>query len=215
MTKRKVYLYGALKKYGPMIEMNVSTPVQAFRALFANYPEARKIVEPGAFKIVVGGKTTGKQLGEDELELRGSKDLHIIPIAKGRGGRGGTGKIVMGASIIALSVATSGLGTAMAAGYMDAATISAAMAQSAGLGMTYGGIASIGATMMLAGAFQALSPTPKAQEYAQRESPDQRPSFMYNGPVNTAEQGATIPLVYGRMRTGSVLVSAGLSVEQI
>lgn len=217
--KRKVHLYGALKKYGPVIEMNIAAPIDAFRAMFANYPETRKIVADGAFKIVVGDKKRGRALGEDELGFQGSKDLHIIPVAKGRGGGRGGGKIIAGMAIIALAVVTSGAAAGMMAADFGMAgmaeTFSAAMAQTAFAGISYGTIASVGFSMVLAGAFQALSPTPKAADYAQRESPDQRSSFLYNGPVNTVEQGATIPLVYGRMRTGAVLVSAGISVEQI
>lgn len=213
--KRKVHLYGALKKYGPVIEMNIATPVQAFRALMTNFPETRKIVADGAFKIVVGDRHKGRQLSEDELNFHGRKDLHIIPVMKGGGGGGrGVAKIVVGAAIIA------------AAWWMAPELVGASITGEAGLGaawgtevgfagITYGNIAGVGVSMALSGAFQALSPTPKAASYESRESPDQRASFLYNGPVNTVEQGATIPLVYGRMRTGSVLVSAGLSVEQI
>lgn len=213
--RRKVHLYGALKKYGPVIEMNIATPIEAFRALFANYPETRKIVADGAFKIVVGDKKRGRALGEGELNFQGSKDLHIIPVAKGRGGGRGAAKIVIGAAIIAAAWWMAPTAAAGAPSFFGAAMGEALPGFLGSLGFTYGGVAGIGVSMMLSGAFQALSPTPKAQDYASRESPDQRASFLYNGPVNTVEQGATIPLVYGRMRTGSVLVSAGLSVEQI
>lgn len=213
--KRKVHLYGALKKYGPVIEMNIASPIEAFRAMFANYPETRKVVADGAFKIVVGDKKRGRSLGEDELGFQSSKDLHIIPVAKGRGGGRGTAKIVIGAVIIAAAIYFAPAAAAGQASFMGAAMGETLATTGIGSMISYGSIASMGVSMALSGAFQALSPTPKAQDYAGRESPDQRSSFLYNGPVNTVEQGATIPLVYGKMRTGSVLVSAGLSVEQI
>ncbi len=43
----------------------------------------------------------------------------------------------------------------------------------------------------------------------------QRPSFLFNGSTNTSEQGSPVPLVYGQMRTGSVLISVGVQTENI
>ena len=45
------------------------------------------------------------------------------------------------------------------------------------------------------------------------EAPDDQASFLFNNQVNSTEQGAAIPLVYGRVRTGSVTVSSGVAVE--
>lgn len=44
---------------------------------------------------------------------------------------------------------------------------------------------------------------------------EQNPSFLYNGPVNVTEQGVQVPIVYGTFMTGSVVVSAGITVEQM
>lgn len=223
MAKRSVHLYGALKKYGSKLELEIDTPVEAFRALFANFSDAREIVKAGQFKIIVGDRTTGKQIGEDELGFRGTKPLHIIPVVNGAGGGRGASKVVIGAAIVALAFYAAPMAYAGA----DAAFMAqAGVANYSAMGATaftapligsvsYGSIASLGLTMALTGAYQALSPTPKAQDYGQREAPDQRPSFTYNGPVNAVEQGAAVPLVYGQVRTGSVLVSAGVSVEQM
>lgn len=55
--------------------------------------------------------------------------------------------------------------------------------------------------------------TPKAQ--SERAAPEERASFIFNGAVNVIEQGGAVPVVCGRIRTGSTLVSAGISTEQI
>ena len=44
---------------------------------------------------------------------------------------------------------------------------------------------------------------------------DNRPSFMFNGAVNVMEQGGPVPIVYGKFRVGSTVVSGGIDVEQI
>lgn len=48
-----------------------------------------------------------------------------------------------------------------------------------------------------------------------REAPDERASFLFNGPVNGSQQGQPVPIVYGRFKTGSIIVSAGIDVEEI
>jgi predicted phage tail protein len=44
---------------------------------------------------------------------------------------------------------------------------------------------------------------------------DARPSFLFNGAVNVVDQGYAVPIVYGIHSTGSIVVSAGVTVAQI
>jgi predicted phage tail protein len=81
--------------------------------------------------------------------------------------------------------------------------------------VTYGRIAGIGAMIALGGVSQLLSPVPHAAPSFSAERPEARPSFIYVGPTNTAEQGGPIPIVYGRMRIGSALVSSSVSTDQV
>jgi len=60
-----------------------------------------------------------------------------------------------------------------------------------------------------------LSPTPQTDSYSDRERPGERPSFLFDGPTNTSTQGLPVPLIYGRMRVGSIVVSADLSADDI
>ena len=62
---------------------------------------------------------------------------------------------------------------------------------------------------------QNLFYTASAISYDKREAPAQRPSFVFDGAVNTSEQGGPVPLVYGTMRTGSVVISSGLVSEEV
>lgn len=72
----------------------------------------------------------------------------------------------------------------------------------------------VGASLFIGGAISLFTKVPTS-DYANREEADQRPSFLYDGPTNTSTQGLPVPVIYGRIRTGSVVVSAGLSSEQI
>lgn len=47
------------------------------------------------------------------------------------------------------------------------------------------------------------------------ERAENKPSYLFDGPVNTTAQGHPVPVGYGRLRIGSQVVSVGLSTEQI
>ncbi len=56
---------------------------------------------------------------------------------------------------------------------------------------------------------------PKLSSADEFTPPDQRNSFLFNGAKNVSTQGVAVPLVYGKMRTGSVVVSAGINTEEV
>ena len=65
------------------------------------------------------------------------------------------------------------------------------------------------------GVTSLFSTTPVTPDYATRAEADERPSFLYDGATNTSVQGLPVPVIYGRVRAGSIVVSAGLSSEKI
>ena len=50
---------------------------------------------------------------------------------------------------------------------------------------------------------------------ASYERPEDRPSFLLNGQVNTTLQGNPIPIVGGRCLVGGLVVSAGIFTEKM
>ncbi len=68
-----------------------------------------------------------------------------------------------------------------------------------------------GIALALGGAIQMLSP--QAKGLGTQDSPNNRPSYSFNGPVNTSVQGNPVPLLYGRMTVGSAVISAGIYSE--
>lgn len=72
----------------------------------------------------------------------------------------------------------------------------------------------LGASMALGGVAEMLAGTPKMSDYANAEVA-LRPSFIFNGPINTVAQGGPIPLVYGRYRVGTTIISAGIETAQL
>ena len=67
----------------------------------------------------------------------------------------------------------------------------------------------IGIAMALGGVSQMMAPSPKRNNL--READD--PGHSFNGSDNVIAQGQHLPVAYGRVRVGSLVVSCGTSAE--
>lgn len=130
------------------------------------------------------------------------KPLHLVPVIAGAK-RGGAVKVVLGTALIAAAVIAAGPGAGFA-GVAWGGEVGA-------LGLTYGNLAGLGLSMALNGAAQMLSPQPKAP--GSFETADRRPSFLFQGPVTTVEQGGVVPVIYGKMRVGGTVIAASIVAE--
>jgi predicted phage tail protein len=205
--KRKIVLHGRLKeKFGESYEMEVSTPAEAVRSLCFQLKGFRDELKTGSYYVIRGKK----KIGEDKLHFGFGKvrEFHLVPVLEGA--KSGVGKAiglaVLGIALIAAAVV-----------FAPAAGLGATAFTVLGTSVTFGQVALLGGALVLAGVATLLTPTPKVNsaDYNGRESADQRKSFLYNGATNTVEQGQPVPLVYGRMRVGSVVISTGIDTVQI
>ena len=194
---KTVYLHGSLGEcFGEAFELEVDSPAEAVRALTANLGEPfLAALRDGAFRVANG---------DDELTVEalpmttGAATIHIEPVIAGAGD---VFKVIAGIALVATAFIAPGLGA-------TAFTV-------LGSTITYGNIALFGIALTLSGVGGLLAPTPGVSDYGERERPDARPSFVFNGAVNTIEQGGPVPLVYGQHRVGSVVVSGGLDVVKV
>ncbi|WP_409077947.1 tail assembly protein [Pseudomonas sp. N3-W] len=69
----------------------------------------------------------------------------------------------------------------------------------------------VGVSMAAGGVMQMLSPQPKG--LGAQDSPDNRASYSFNGPVNTSAQGNPVGLLYGQLIVGSSVISAGIYAQ--
>lgn len=208
---KNIYLHGRLRRFGSHFKWNIKSPKEALRGMIVQLKGFRQEIVQGAYQIIVGNEKTGLRLGAEDLEFRlaDGADLHIIPILEGAGGGDGKsiGKIVLGVAIAAIAVIAAPVGVGLG-GFVATSGLFA--------GVTYGSLVFTGAAMALAGVMQLVTPVPKSPSYSSRESPDAQASFIFqNGAVNTSEQGNPVPLVFGRMLVGSIVISAGINIEQI
>jgi len=189
-----VYLYGHLgKAYGKRHLLDVKSPAEAIRAFSANYKDFKqRVIDGGGYRILAG-----KEDRADDIHLPTSKSIKIIPVVQGSGG---LGKIVLGAALIAASFYLPG--TTYLSAYSAASYSASAIASSVGFSLLLGGVS------------QLLFSPPKI-ESGEGERPDNKPSYNFNGAVNTSGQGNPISLAYGRLRVGSQLISAGTETANL
>jgi predicted phage tail protein len=204
---RRIKLYGALAKFigKRVLQADVATPAEAVRFLLANWPELERHMADQHYKVA---------LGKDELEIgdhpeqlhtpAGASEIRIIPVTAGAGA---VGRILAGVALIALTIATGGFalaGAPAAIGLFGAGTISVA---SLAVG--------IGASLILGGVAQMLTPVPKPQSLGTDSEDDPRKSYSFSGIQNTARNGVPVPVVYGQTLVGSVTISQAVDVADL
>ena len=96
---RKLKLYGELAEFvgHKEFEIKVDSLAKAVSFLVNNFPQVEKYMNPQYYQVKVGNYAV------DEEEIHhpiGQEDIHIVPVIVGAG-RGGLGKILLGAAFIA------------------------------------------------------------------------------------------------------------------
>jgi len=208
-----VKVYGALqKRLGQCrFEFDVTTPAQALRGLCANFPDlARWMIDSEkdgvGYKVSVGSiEVTEEDVSPLLLPYSDKEVFSITPVIAGAGG--GLGRILLGAALIGLAVVTYGGSLTVASGLVTAKGLTAGSFAAAGAGIA-AAAANIGIGLVLTGVAQVLSPQPKPQELL-----DDNPSFYFSNIANTARQGLPVPIAYGRVFAGSVVLSANFDVD--
>ena len=198
MALRKIHLHGALKeRFGAQYKLDIASPLEAIRALCHLLPNFKDEFIKYDYQIVKGELQTGWNLDEETVSMEiGNKDVHFVPHVAGSGGSKGLGKLIAGIVLVGLSF--TGIGFA-AAGF---------------LGMSTTQLAIMGGILAIGGLAQMNAKTPKFS-MSSMEPADRRPSFVFQGAVNTTEQGNAIPLVFGRIRAGSQVVAQGMDTVNI
>jgi predicted phage tail protein len=203
---RDVYLHGiAAREFGRHFRIDVSSPAEAVRALITLRPGLRTVIREGLWRVIVGPPRRRNAIGSELLLMNaGSQPIHFVPATRPRGGGDGKsiGMIIIGVVLIAAAtIATGGL--------------AAAFATPLALGMSYGSVIMLGASMVLGGIAALLTQQPTPDPATEKAAPDDQPSFLFNGVTNNSQQGGPVPLVFGTHLVGSVVVNAGLNAEDI
>ena len=197
---RKIKLYGELVKITGHKELEavVDTTAQAVSFLVNNFPELEGHMANKYYQVLLGKE----DVNIDELHFPiGKSDIKFVPVVSGSGG---IGKALFGGALIALSFGVGGI-------FTSAINFGAGGFAAAGLGAkaAFG----IGAGLVLSGVSDMLFPTPKMPEFSSEQDP--RLSFAFSGTQQTSRAGTPVPLVYGEIFTGSVVISSSIDTEQV
>jgi len=200
---RKIKLYGELAKFlgEKTFEAEVHTAAQAIRFLVVNFPQLEKHMADRYYKVAIDNW----ELEEKELHYpNGQEDIKIIPVVGGEGGRG-IGKVLLGAALIGGAFLFTPLTMAS-----FSSPIVAPGSFAAAMPLTKAAIG-IGGALVLSGISDMITPVPKITENEQ----DPRVSFNFSGIQNTSRAGVAVPVIYGEVLTGSVVISAGIETAQV
>jgi len=201
---RTVKVYGHLAEHcgQSVFEALVRVPADAIKFLLCNFPELRGLMRDGYYKVAVGKFDLQLADHPEQLHYPMAEDdvVKVIPVVSGAGGRG-LGSILLGAALITASVLVPGSGvggTSFLGGITKGATFGANLAVAAG---------NLGLALTLGGIAQMITPVPKQPEFGEA---DPRGGFAFSGLDNVSQEGVPVPVVYGEMIVGSVVLSTGL-----
>lgn len=201
MQLRKIRVYGRLAKFlgRRSFEAAVSSAAEAVRFLVANFPALEQHMAEQHYQVLSDGYALGD---EDELAHPFGAELRIVPVLSGAGGSP-VGRIFMGAALIAASLL-------FAPGGFLASQAFTLGAEAVRIGV------GIGATLLLGGVSQLLTPVPRNTLAGEDSQDDPRRSYSFSGVQQTSRQGVPIPLVYGwDVTIGSIVISAGVDTVQV
>ena len=200
---RKIKLYGELANFvgHKEFEVKVETLSHAVSFLINNFAGIEEYMNPKYYQVKVGNYSI------DETEIHhpiGQEDIHFVPVIQGAGR--GLGKILLGGALIALSFGVGGVfANPLSFGAKGFGFASAGLGAKAAFG--------IGAGLLLSGVSDMLFPVPKLPDFNSEQDP--RISFNFSGTQQTTRAGTPVPLVYGEIFTGSVVISGAVDTEQV
>lgn len=194
---KTIRLYGDLgEQFGRVWRLDVKSPAEAIRALCSQLPGFRNYLQkhsaPG-YRVLADSKARDAKT----ITLpAGADTIRIVPVVCGAGK--GLGQIFLGAALIGLSF-WSPLNVPLVSGFSTSLSSIAF---------------SVGSSLVLGGISQALTKTPSTSN-ASVERAENKPSYAFDGAVNTSAQGNPVPVCYGQLLVGSQVISAGLVTEQV
>jgi predicted phage tail protein len=180
---RTIRLYGKLgATFGRVHRFVVNNPKEAIRALIAMVPGFEKELMTSQDRGIGYAVFCGtRNISEKQLAYpSGSDDIRIAPILTGRKA-GGLFQIIAGVALAVVGAVTEY--------FLPGNPFSTEMMM-------------MGAALALGGIAQMVS--------RQQTTPTNLTSYNFSGAENTTSQGGPVPLLYGRMRVGSTVISEGL-----
>ncbi|HDL5133664.1 TPA: tail assembly protein [Mannheimia haemolytica] len=192
----KVKFYGHLRKFGTGFKLEVKDTAEAIRALCTQISGLREALRDGVYKVRIGKQYLDPSALEKGLFycLKKGQTIHFTPVIQGAKS-GGIFQAVLGVALI---------GAAFALGPIGLGLVGSATAMTVG---------AMGASMLLGGVSQMLTKMPKAPTMGNET--EKESSTAFSNLNNLVAQGKPVPLAYGLIRTGSLVISQGVETITI
>lgn len=233
-----VYLNGGIAKFGEKWETACKTIPDIFKLIDCQTPGFRQyLIEAADAGVEFEIKRGEEFIAEQELLLSLSNDDIIITEVP-TGSKSGGAKILAAAAIIAVVAATGGFagagffgagGSTASAGAIGQGGMGLAGISGSAGGVTMGtasgmsgastvalssglngyGLLAVGTALQLAatGLSQMMAPGPETDG-------SENESYLFNGPVNTVQQGVPVPVAYGELIVGGATISTSFSTQK-
>ena len=187
MRLRKIKVYGKLRKFlgQDCFEAAVNSPQQAFNFLRANFEGVEKHMNDQFYKVQMGNRVVEQEF----LSMKGEGDIKIIPVAVGSGFFDFLGDVFDFIVDNAIPIVT----TIVTGGLSDLITFVALHVVS-----------------------DLLAPSPPSQpSMVSNNDPAIRGSYNFSGIQNVSGAGTPVPIIYGLVFSGSIIISSGTDSAQI
>jgi len=195
---RKIKLYGHLREHTGLkeVEAYVDNVRDAVNFLTCNWPKLESEIVQNNYHVLLDEN----DIGEEELLYPiGNSTISFIPVVEGSGK---FGRILAGAALIGLSFVSFGSSQVFSGMKFGKAF--------ADVGFGSKALFYVGASLVLDGVAQLLTPTPQIPEAQQ--TPE---SSAFTSPLNVSMPGIAVPLVYGTAICGSIVVSTSIEVGNV
>ena len=194
MQLKKIKVYGKLRQFlgKSYFEAAVKSPQQAMNFLMANFEGLQKHMNDQVYRVKMGGNI----ITEDYLSMSGQGDIQIITMATGSKF---LIRIIVGGGAVASASFLGGL----VGGAIGTAITSV--------------LTTIGTSMIIGGVTDLISGQNSPQNVSSVSDVDPaiRGSYSFSGIQNVSSSGVPIPILYGLVFSGSILISAGTDTAQI
>lgn len=189
---RTIRLYGRLAKFigRRTFKAEVANVAEAVRCLLANFPGLEAHMSEQHYKVKVG--STEVDLEEIHYPSSATEDIALIPVITGAGA---VGRVIAGVGLLVAAFAIPGF---------------AAWAGPIAFSLIVG----VGSSLVLGGVGQLLTPIPKTTTGPKSDT-DPRASYSFSGIQNVSRQGVPVPVCYGEVLVGSVVISAGIDITEV
>lgn len=190
-----VKFYGHLRKFGTDFKLEVKDTAEAIRALCTQMNGLREVLRDGMYKVRIGKQYLDNSALEKGLFycLKKGQTIHFTPVIQGAK-RAGVFNVVLGAALIGASF------------FIPAAGLLGGL-------ITKGMVIGVGASMLLGGVAQMLTRMPKALNMGNEK--EKESSTAFSNLTNLVAQGKPVPLAYGLIRTGSLVISQGVETMTV